>query len=72
MSRAADYFGLVAYMFVMYGGLPGSDSLWSDTLEPARARAQRPKLKLVASNDNLPPSRKRRSASGPSVQEAAA
>lgn len=71
MSNAADYVGLMAYMFVMYGGLPGSDSLWSDVIEPGRTPQQRPKLKLVASNDNAP-TRKRRTSAIANAQDAAA
>jgi hypothetical protein len=71
MSKAADYFGLMAYMFVMYGGLPGSDSLWSDTAEPERARRQRPKLKIVASGADAP-KRKRRTSATATAQEFAA
>jgi hypothetical protein len=41
MSNAVDYVGLVAYMFVMYGGLPGSDSLWSDTVAEHGRRGRR-------------------------------
>jgi hypothetical protein len=60
MPRVADYFGLMAYMFVMYGGLPGSDSLWLTASEPDRTKRRRPNLKLVASNDA--PKRRRRPA----------
>ena len=71
MSKTADYLGLMAYMFVMYGGLPGSDSLWSDVIEPGRPRRQRPKLKLVVSNDNVP-SRQRRTTAIANARETAA
>jgi hypothetical protein len=51
MPRSADYLGLLAYMFVMYGGLPGSDSLWLDSSQPRTRHGQRrPKLKIVAAN----------------------
>lgn len=71
MPRTADYFGLMAYMFVMYGGLPGSDSLWSVASEPERARRQRPNFKVVASNDNVP-KRRRRTGAAAEAQEFAA
>jgi hypothetical protein len=51
MPRAADYFGLLAYMFVMYGGLPGSDSLWLDSSQPNRRKKGSPRLRVVSSND---------------------
>ncbi len=70
MSKAADYFGLVAYMFVMYGGLPGSDSLWSDTREPAPSKGQRPKLRAVAAKGKPPRPRRRTTATA--AAEAAA
>ncbi len=71
MSKAADYFGLIAYMFVMYGGLPGSDSLWSEAREPKRGERPRSRLKVVASNDDVP-RRKRRAAETATAQEFAA
>ena len=70
MSRTADYLGLVAYMFVMYGGLPGRDHLWSDALE-LRPRRTRSKLKIVQSNDRAP-ARKRRQPAARVGREAAA
>lgn len=71
MSKTADYLGLVAYMFVMYGGLPGSDSLWSSVSEPEPARRQGGKLKIVASNPDRK-QRKRRGAGTAATQEFAA
>ena len=70
MPRTADYFGLMAYMFVMYGGLPGSDSLWGVANEPERVRRRPPKLKVVSSNTDAP-KRKRRAAAA-TAQEFAA
>jgi hypothetical protein len=67
MPRTADYFGLMAYMFVMYGGLPGADTLWLSDSEASR-QAQRPKLKVVAAND----APKRRSKAPVAASEAAA
>ena len=61
MRNAADYFGLLAYMFVMYGGLPGSDSLWSESIAPASSRQGRPNLRVIQRNPDAP-KRKRRSA----------
>ena len=71
MPKAVDYFGLIAYMFVMYGGLPGSDSLWSDVRTTGQNEGPRSKLKLVASDGKLP-RRKRRPAAPASAQEFAA
>jgi hypothetical protein len=53
MSKAANYFGLVAYMFVMYGGLPGHDALWSESSQPIGGRRKRSNLRLVASQDDV-------------------
>jgi hypothetical protein len=61
MRSAADYFGLIAYMFVMYGGLPGSDSLWSEMSQPAPATRGRPNLRVIEGNPDAP-KRRRRSA----------
>lgn len=44
MRVAADYFGLMAYLLVMYGGLPDREALWSET--PARARGKG-RLRLI-------------------------
>lgn len=71
MSKTADYLGLVAYMFVMYGGLPGSDSLWSSDSEDGPSRRQGGKLRIVASNPD-PAKRRRRSATTTTTQEFAA
>jgi hypothetical protein len=71
MSRTADYFGLMAYMFVMYGGLPGSDSLWLATAESGKTKSPRPKLKLVASNDDVPKRRRRVAATADAKEFAA-
>lgn len=71
MSKAANYFGLMAYMFVMYGGLPGQDALWSDASQPDRARRKRSNLRLVSSQDKVP-GRKRASTAQVSAQDAAA
>ena len=71
MPRAVDYLGLVAYMFVMYGGLPGSDSLWSDAAEPQQPPRKQNRLRGVAANGEMP-RRGRRSAASSDAQEAAA
>jgi hypothetical protein len=43
-----DYFGLMAYFFVMYGGMPDPDLLWSEesrgTSKPKRNRS---KLRVI-------------------------
>lgn len=57
MSRTADYFGLLAYMFVMYGGLPVAESLWSDSSVRAPGKNQR-RLRVVGGSDK--PKLKRR------------
>jgi hypothetical protein len=65
----ADYFGLVAYMFVMYGGLPGSDTLWSDSVQPAQATSR--KLRVVGGAGDTP-KRSRRKSAAQSAREMAA
>jgi hypothetical protein len=54
MRNAADYFGLVMYMFVMYGGLPGSDILWSESSRPAPSRREA-NLRVIPPTESPPP-----------------
>ncbi len=72
MRNPADYFGLVAYMFVMYGGLPGSDMLWSESYQEERPKPRRGNLRVVGGNDDLPPAHKRRRQADPEAEEIAA
>jgi hypothetical protein len=71
MRNPVDYFGLVAYMFVMYGGLPGSDSLWSESRETGQAKRGRPKLRVIRPTDDPPPARRRRAANADAREVAA-
>jgi hypothetical protein len=58
MSRTADYFGLIAYMFVMYGGLPVAESLWSDVT--AREPAKKARTLRVVTRTDQPKAKRRR------------
>ena len=60
VRNPADYFGLVAYMFVMYGGLPGSDTLWSDSVQPTQATSR--KLRVLGRTSDTPKRSRRKSA----------
>ena len=72
MRNAADYFGLVVYMFVMYGGLPGSDILWTESNQPASSRRRRPNLRVIPPTGEPPPRRQRRRTATANAEEIAA
>lgn len=72
MRTAADYFGLMAYLFVMYGGLPDRNMLWAvDAAEQPRSRRRRSHLRLIKGSPE-PPSRRLAPARAATAEDEAA